>query len=123
MIDQLFESLKDDLLPKLREQPGIESGEAEPFFNRAVQMIRNVISDGDFDVSSLLQGDLGGLMEKLDLGSLTGLISGGEDAAKGGLEKMLQGAMEKVGGDDGGDLLGKLTGGDLGGLMGKMFGG
>ena len=123
MLDELLGSMKGELLEKLHGQSGIESGEAEGFFDRAVEMIQGVIGGGDFDIAELLQGNFGGLLEKLDLGALTGMISGGEADVRGGIEAMLSGVTEKVGVDDAGDLLSKLTDGrGLGGMMGKMFG-
>ncbi len=122
MLDQLLGSVKGNVLNDLTSKLGLSGDQAGGFLQKALGLVQAAIAGGKLDAASLLNGNLSGVMSKLDVSSLAGLVGGDGGKAKTGMESVLGGLMSSIKSNpDAGAMLGQLTGGG-GGVMGKFSG-
>ncbi len=122
MLDQLLGSVKGNVLNDLTSKLGLSGDQAGGFLQKALGLVQAALAGGKLDAASLLNGNLSGVMSKLDVSSLAGLVGGDGGKAKTGMESVLGGLMSSIKSNpDAGAVLGQLTGGG-GGVMGKVSG-
>lgn len=132
MIEQLLASAKDGIVKDLMGKLGLNADQAGGFLQKGISLIEGAIKSGTLDTSSLVQGNASGILSKLNLGSLAGLVGSDTNKAKSGMESILTPLMNGIKNNAGGaeKILGQLTGAaghegigaKVAGLAGKVFG-
>lgn len=121
MLESLINQAKPMIMQKLSLATGLTGGAADGFINKAKSMFEGLLKSGNFDVASLISGGPGALINKLNLGELSGLVGGSVDKAKAGATAVADGVFSQLKADPGAaqNLIQQLTakgGGILGGL-------
>lgn len=121
LIESLIREHGGELAQRLSQAGDLDAAQAQRFVPEAARDVGAALGGGGLDLGSLLGGDLGSLLSKLDLGSLAGRTGLGESQASGALESLLPMLLEIVQKQGGGleGLASALGGTGLGGLLGK----
>ena len=124
-IQSLLAEHLPDLVSKLTQQTNLNEAQAQRFIPEAAQEAVSALGSGGLDLKSLIGGQLGGLLSKIDIGGLATKSGLAEDQASSALESFLpqllgilqgqkgglEGVVTSFLGQDGGatGILGKLT--------------
>jgi hypothetical protein len=121
LIESLIREHGGELADRLSQASDLDAGQAQRFVPEAARDVGAALGGGGLDLGSLLGGDLGSLLSKLDLGSLAGRTGLGESQASGALESLLPMLLEFVQKEGGGleGLASALGGKDAAGLLGR----
>ncbi len=123
MLDQLLSGAKDGIIKDLAAKLGLNPNQASGFLQKGLSLLESALKGGKIDLAALTGGNASGILNKLDLSSLTTLVGGDTAKARTGMESILGPLMSSVKSNAGGaeQLLGQLTGaGGKGGVMGQI---
>jgi len=126
LIESLIREHRGELAQRLSQASDLDAGKAQRFVPEAARDVGAAFGGGGLVLSSLLGGDLGSLLSKLDPSSLAGRTGLGESQVSGALESLLPMLLEFVQKEGGGleALASALGGKDAAGLLGmagKLF--
>lgn len=102
MIETLLREHGAELVEKLTGAGDLDAAQAERFIPEAGRDVAAALGSGGLDLGSLLGGDLGSLLSKIDLGALAGRSGVSESQASGALGTLLPLLLRLFQGEKGG---------------------